>query len=294
MFGFKLFSPTTTIYSIRVGIYVNGVCKGFGGEYTYTNEAITCILDVLQGDSIDVRCFSGTALFYMAALHSWFYGHKLTPANNLITSSTTLNVSQVNAGSSNFSTCNSSTLNASTINGDISSNLSAGLNTSLTTTSGVTQISSILSSWISLILASNYSPGSGTGYNIIYDTTLSGNLSYNGSTGAVTIPATGLYAISGSLVFDVASGTSRVNTRIRMRVNNSFTGGYAQAYGYSRYATEVSLSTATFPEWIGQLTAGDLITMRAEIAVGTNNQFNSSWTGYQIVNGSTLTIKRIT
>ena len=198
------------------------------------------------------------------------------------------NVSQVNT-----TTVNTSTLNASTINGDISSNLSAGLNTSLTTTSGVTQITSILSSWISLILASNYAPGNGTGYNIRYDTILSGNLSYTQNNGTVTIPTTGLYAISGSLVFDVASGTSRVNTRIRMRVNNNFVGGYAQAYGYSRFATEVSLSTATFPEWIGNLTAGDLITMRAEIAVGTNNQFDSSWTGYQIVNGSALTIKRI-
>ncbi|MGA1047469.1 MAG: hypothetical protein ACO3UU_05630, partial [Minisyncoccia bacterium] len=120
-----------------------------------------------------------------------------------------------------------------------------------------------------------------------------GNLFYTQNNGTVIIPATGIYAISGSLVFDVASGTSRVNTRIRMRVNNVFVGGYAQAYGYSRFASEVSLSTATFPEWIGQLTAGDDITMRAEIAVGTNNQFNSPWTGYQIVNGSTLTIKRI-
>lgn len=190
---------------------------------------------------------------------------------------------------------NAGTITTSILNGNISNNLESGLNTSLSTSTstGITKINSILTDWISLIVSSNYSPGSGTAYNIIYDTTLSGNLSYNGSTGQVTIPSTGLYSISGSLVFDISSGSSRVNTRIRMRVNNNFTGGYAQAYGYSRFATEVSLSTATFPEWIGPLVSGDVITMRAEIAVGTNNQFSSPWTGYSIQNGSALTIKKV-
>jgi hypothetical protein len=66
LFGFKLFSPTTTMYAIRVGIYVNGLIKGFGGEYTYTNEAITVILDVVKGQWVDVKCYAGSALFYMA------------------------------------------------------------------------------------------------------------------------------------------------------------------------------------------------------------------------------------
>jgi len=124
LFGFKLFSPTTTVYTIRVGIYVNGVVKGFGGEYTYTNEAITCILDVEKGQWIDVRCYSGTALFYMAPLHSWFYGHKLTPANNQIVSTTNLSIQNLSVTddmtATNISTTNISatTMTFDTASGD--------------------------------------------------------------------------------------------------------------------------------------------------------------------------------
>jgi hypothetical protein len=90
-FGFKLFvesNPETW----RVGIYNGSTMIGSGGSQSFVGEAITIVAECAINDAISVKCFSGSGRIYMGVNHSWFWGYKLTPGNNAITTSTDLSV----------------------------------------------------------------------------------------------------------------------------------------------------------------------------------------------------------
>lgn len=181
--------------------------------------------------------------------------------------------------------------------GDISANLAAGSNISLSTVAGVTTISSSATAtpaYLCVLLTSNYAPGTGTSYTLIYDTisAISG-ITYNSSTGVATIPSAGVYAISASVNIDDISINARINLRCRVRVNGSWVNGQAQGYGYARLSTEVPYATATVSEWIFSFNQNDTIDVRADVSIGTNTVFTSSFSGIQFFNGCLLSIKKI-
>ena len=180
--------------------------------------------------------------------------------------------------------------------GDISANLAAGTNVTLITSGGITTIASTPPTlpYLCVTLSSNYAPGTGTSYTLIYDTiTALNGISYSTGTGIATIPSAGVYSISASVNIDDISINARVNTRCRVRINNNWIVGYPQGYGYARLSTEVPFASATVAEWMFFFNQNDTIDIRADVGIGTNTNFTSAFTGLQFFNGCCLTIKKI-
>jgi len=100
------------------------------------SESITILHRCVAGDVIGVEGVIGTDKIFMGVT-SWWYGHLLEPDNALITSTTDLTVNSIQAASGDIDT-----LVCSTVSADISSNLAAGANITLTTVAGVTTINS--------------------------------------------------------------------------------------------------------------------------------------------------------
>jgi len=191
---------------------------------------------------------------------------------------------------------NSGTITSAILNGDISGNLAAGTNITLITSGGITTIASTPPTlpYLCATLSSNYAPGTGSSYTLIYNTiTALNGISYNTGTGIATIPSTGVYSISASVNIDDISINARINTRCRVRVNNNWIQGYPQGYGYARLSTEVPYATAVVSEWMFFFTQNDTIDVRADVGIGTNTNFTSAFTGLQFFNGCSLTIKKI-
>ncbi|MGA1047553.1 MAG: hypothetical protein ACO3UU_06060, partial [Minisyncoccia bacterium] len=191
---------------------------------------------------------------------------------------------------------NSGTITSAILNGDISNNLAAGTNITLINSGGITTIASTPPTlpYLCATLSSNYAPGTGTSYTLIYDTiTALNGISYSTGTGIATIPSAGVYSISASVNIDDISINARVNTRCRVRVNNTWIAGYPQAYGYARLSTEVPFATAVVAEWMFFFNQNDTIDVRADVGIGTNTNFTSAFTGLQFFNGCCLTIKKI-
>jgi len=89
-FGFKIYFNSATTGQVRFGIYKNGALLGFGGAYAATGESLDLINYCNVGDYITVECAVGSAIIYVAASHSWFYGHKLQAENNTVSTTTAL------------------------------------------------------------------------------------------------------------------------------------------------------------------------------------------------------------
>jgi hypothetical protein len=135
-FGFKLLVLGTPT-SFSVGFYKNMSLIGYGGQSGAQTESLSLLVKCVAGDIVGCEGVSGFGNVYMAPYHSWWYGNLLSPDNLLITSTTDLTVASINA-----STGNINTLECTTISGDISANLVAGTNITLTTLGGITTINS--------------------------------------------------------------------------------------------------------------------------------------------------------
>ena len=113
------------------------------------------------------------------------------------------------------------------------------------------------------------------------------------SNGIITILKQGIYSVSGSLNIDITLYDDRVNTRIRLLKNGSWNQGLPQSYGYSRFNAFVPYSTATINDVFLELDINDTIQFQATISKSAVQVFNSNFSGVQIFNGCTFSIKKI-
>jgi hypothetical protein len=216
-----------------------------------------------------------------------FYGFLLQPVNNSVTASTDLSIQSLNV---------TNNITATSITADLSPNLTAGLNMDLTTIAGNTTINSA-QQILSMSLTNNITPGGVVGTKIFYDTfnydSGGGLFVWNPFTAEVTINQTGNYCISAAVNIFNNTYSDRVNFRIRLRVNGSWFLGYPQAYSYARHQNYARYATSVITDHCTQLNAGDVFDIFASVAKASNSNFTSDFSGLQIFNGATLTIKRI-
>jgi hypothetical protein len=93
LFGWRIFvlsSPTSTPH---LRFTINNAIGVQVGEYASNNESCTFQGYFVAGDTIKVaNGGAGSIQLDLARTRSYWYGHKLTPANNLITSTTNLSI----------------------------------------------------------------------------------------------------------------------------------------------------------------------------------------------------------
>ena len=276
--------------------------------YITSANAVIQTIDTAQNGTITLNQGSGTLSFYSSSTTGQFYISPYIGNLNLgsafgglgglgLTMDATTKDIQIHKILTTSTINNAGLITTENLVGDISANLAAGDNISLSTTAGVTTISSSAAAtpaYLCVLLTSNYAPGTGTSYTLIYDTisAISG-ITYNLGTGVATIPSNGVYAISASVNIDDISINARINLRCRVRVNGSWVNGQAQGYGYARLSTEVTYASATVAEWLFSFNQNDTIDVRADVSIGTNTAFTSSFNGIQFFNGCLLSIKKI-
>jgi len=163
-FGFKGFINTIND-NFRMAIYKNGGdVLGMGGAGSQASEAFDVIEQMAAGDSVYISCVTGSALIYMAAQHTWWYGYLLQPINNSVSATTDLSIASLSSsgdiitGTGNIVTTSGDITTTSgnitgadiiatkTITGNIFNTLSAGYGITLeedTPTAGITQISTL-------------------------------------------------------------------------------------------------------------------------------------------------------
>jgi len=286
-FGYTLRQRTTSTTNALVAIYRNGSIYMINGNYTGNGEGMSITLYADAGDLFYVRSISGSFSVDMRPTAAMFFGFLLQPENNTVTATTNLSIQNLSV---------SGDITATSITADLSPNLTAGLNMGLTTTAGVTTIKSA-QQILSLSLTTTVSPGAVVGTTIIYDTIKynSGVGLYlaNPATGEITVNQSGSYCISAAVNVFNNNYSDRVNFRIRLRVNGSWFMGYPQAYSYSRHQNYARYATSVITDHCTPLMAGDKIDIFCSVAKAQNSNFTSDFSGLQLFNGATLTIKRI-
>jgi hypothetical protein len=286
-FGYHLRQRTTAGTNALVAIYRNGSAYLINGNYTGNGEGMSLNLYADAGDLFYVRSISGSFSVDLRPTASMFYGFLLQPENNSVTATTDLSIQSLNV---------TNNITASALTADISSNLTAGLNMDLTTIAGNTTINSA-QQILSMSLTNNITPGGVVGTKIFYDTfnydSGGGLFVWNPFTAEVTINQTGNYCISAAVNIFNNSYSDRVNFRIRFRVNGSWFLGYPQAYSYSRHQNYARYATSVITDHCTALNAGDVFDIFASVAKAQNSNFSSDFSGLQLFNGATLTIKRI-
>ena len=273
-FGFKGFINTITD-NFRMAIFKNGGdLLGMGGAGSEASEAFDIIEQMAAGDEVYISCITGSANIYMAAKHSWWYGHLLQPTNNSVETTTDLTVQS--------------------LTGDISANLTASYGIELSTTLGITSITTN-PSYFCANLTTNYAPGSDTQYILIYDTVpyVPLGFSYNYSTGVLTVNNAGTYEISASANMDIVLIPDRVTLRARLRINGVWTFGLPQGYAYMRHQNYGMYGTSTISPIIQILNAGDTIDITCNVNKGSTTIFNSDFSGLQFFNGCNILVKRL-
>ena len=213
--GCKVKVNSAPTVSVRLAIYKNGVNYNNGGAYAANSEGIFMTDDCVAGDYYEIFVISGTMVIDLRPGGSYWYGFKLQPANNLITTTTDLNVK-------NLTTTNN--INGATITGDVLVGL-AGIN-SITDISanGVVYgntgnfsssvITSDLTVNTSITGAANINITGNITAGIIQGNTLTGNISGNlqASTGIDLSTAAGITTITNTAPYQLP--VSRVYARI--------------------------------------------------------------------------------
>jgi len=192
-------------------------------------------------------------------------------------------------------------VNATTLTGDIGGNLLASTGIDVTTAAGVTTITNTLPyvelGYLSLSRTSNYAPGAVLFNYVSYNTAVdngSADLTYSfGPNYEIQINTTGRYIISGSGSIDNTGYNGRIALRIRLTVNGNYLNNYPQAYGYARLPTEVPEATATYTDFVIDLTAGDIVQNRLDITKGAGVAWVSDFSSVSIASGSNCMIRRI-
>ena len=128
-FGFNMYYNNAN-FTLRIGIYKNGVLIASGGNNSSTADSVSTVVDCDVDDYIDIRVVSGSG--NTVPSNCSFWGYKLIPANNLITSTTNLSIQNLSV---------SNDITALNITGNISQNLAAGTGINLSTVGGITTIS---------------------------------------------------------------------------------------------------------------------------------------------------------
>ena len=281
-FGYTLRQRTTATTNALVAIYRNSSIYMINGNYTGNGEGMSITLYADAGDLFYVRSISGSFSVDLRPNASMFFGFLLQPENNTIGVTTDLTLANLTASGN--------------ITGNIAGNLVAGDNISLSTTSNITTISSS-PKILSLSLANNINTSTATGYTLLYDSVYfsSSGSPYNWtpSTGIITILTSGNYCISATGNIKNVSYNDRVNFRIRLRINGTWILGYPQAYSYARHQNYASYATSVISDFCLPLNAGDDIDIFCSVAKAQNSNFTSDFTGLQLFNGATFTIRTI-
>ena len=281
-FGYTLRQRSTATTSGLVAIYRNSSIYMINGNYTGNGEGMSITLYADAGDYFFVRSISGSFSVDMRPTAAMFFGFLLQPENNTIGVTTDLSLANLTASGN--------------ITGNIGGNLVAGNNISLSTTSNITTISSS-PKILSLSLANNINTGTATGYTLLYDSVYfssSGSpYTWTPSTGIITILTSGNYCISATGNIKNVSYNDRVNFRIRLRINGTWVLGFPQAYSYARHQNYASYATSVISDFCLPLNAGDDIDIFCSVAKAQNSNFTSDFTGLQLFNGATFSIRTI-
>jgi hypothetical protein len=325
-FGFKAHIQNASDGDITIGLFKNGSLVGFGGRFAAMTEDFTVIINCVKGQYIDLRGFSGAGTVYMSAAHTWFWGHKLTPANNLITSTTDLTVKNLTAtdnlitadlavsssitGDTNINISGniqtSGIVSGTTITGNIASNLSAGNNIDLSTTANITTITNTApyEAPISRIYSRLQSaPETPSGSSLLYYTTfntatsavsphvtfVAPNINTGGADTGFIIQTAGTYRISYTICVHSVSYTNRVMWRTRLLKNGLVQ--EVQTFIYTRgddteYVQYGSASTTA----IVTLAVDDYLQLVTLVAKNSP-LFNNNFSGLQGYDGSQFVIE---
>lgn len=114
-FGFNMYYNNAN-FTLRIGIYKNNVLIASGGNNSSTADSVSTVVDCEEGEWVNIKVVSGGG--DTVPSNCSFWGNKLVPANNIIDSTTNLNVK-------NLTTTNN--INGATITGDLLVGL-AGIN----------------------------------------------------------------------------------------------------------------------------------------------------------------------
>ncbi len=129
-FGFKAFIQSNSDDTFRLAMYVGtpGVGDaliGRGGSKAGMSEDFTLINYFDKGQWVYIKGYSGTENVYMGDANdprSWFWGHKLTPANNQIVSTTNLSIQNLSvADEMTATTIKATNISATTMTFDTAS-----------------------------------------------------------------------------------------------------------------------------------------------------------------------------
>ena len=112
-FGFNMYYNNAG-FTLRIGIYKNGELIASGGNNSSTADSVSTVVNCDEDDWIDIRVVNGGG--DTVPSNCSFWGYKLIPANNLITSTTNLSIQNLSVADD---------ITALNIIGNISQNLAA-------------------------------------------------------------------------------------------------------------------------------------------------------------------------
>ena len=269
---------------VRFGLYLTrgGTTSTISqtGQYIYTAERLGLTYECLVGDRISVRVVYNNSggVFNVEKGQSWFEGYLLQPENNTITDTTNLTVNSLTA--------------------DISPNLNAGSNISISTTSGVSTISSSLEYLIMVNTTDFTMTGTGAStYSFVFNNTktTSSNINYNALTQEFSFNSNGTYLVSFNCNVFNTGHNGRVVGRTRVVKNGSYVVGDGVCYFYIRddnFGNRETCSLSNCPIFITNFST-DKIKLNFTCNKDTNGGFSSNLTGLLQAEGSLVSFVKI-
>ena len=330
--GYKLRQRSVATTSALISLFRNSVAYAVNGNYTANGEGLVVTLYCDVGDRFYIRTNSGTFSVDLRPEASYFYGYKLTPANNLITSTTNLSIQNLSvsnditalnisatdmtiatsltgAGSINITgDVSAGIVNATTLTGNIGGNLSAGTGIVLSTAAGVTNISNSApyqlpaSRVYARITQNTESP---LDSSLVYYTTFNTltlnsphvsftppNISTGGANTGFIINTQGTYKITFTQCVHSISYTNRVAWWTRLLVNG--TPQYCATFIYTRSDnSQYAQYGSGSTSQILVLEVGDYLQLRTNVAKNSA-AFNNNWTGLEGYSGSSFILELLT
>jgi hypothetical protein len=238
-FGFNMYYNNAN-FTLRIGIYKRGELIASGGNNSSTADSVSTVVNCDEDDWIDIRVVNGGG--DTVPSNCSFWGYKLIPANNLITSTTNLSIQNLSVAddmsattinstngtittlgstTGTITTINSTTINASKLNAsNISVNGEIDFGTAIT--GPLVEVNQIIASQVSffgmrvnssasinILNASNINASNMSAINI--SATNITALDVNSTTiNTTNISATNISATA--MTFDTASGDKSITT----------------------------------------------------------------------------------
>ena len=269
---------------VRFGLYLTrgGTTSTISqtGQYIYTAERLGLTYECLVGDRISVRVVYNNSggVFNIEKGQSWFEGYLLQPENNTITDTTNLTLNSLTA--------------------DISPNLNAGSNISISTTSGVSTISSSIEYLIMTNTSDFTMTGTGAStYSFVFNNTktTSSNINYNALTQEFSFNSNGTYLVSFSCNVFNTGHNGRVVGRTRVVKNASYVVGDGVCYFYIRddnFGNRETCSLSNCPIFITNFST-DKIKLNFTCNKDANGGFSSPLTGLKQAEGCLVSFVKI-